>query len=373
MNDAVHTTVAFLLIIGIGFLMRSKIPSTQVNGIKTLILSLALPAMIFVALLSINIEVSLLYLPALALIFNLAMALATVYLLPVVGIQRNSPENRTLTMLLPSLAPGLSCFPYLLEYLGEEIFAWAALADVGNKIFVLIILYLLAMSWFYRQQPNDVNVSNFGKIKSLCVSLVNEPVNMVIITALTLLIFGFKLDSLPSFLQNTAGKLSVMMTPLILLYIGLAVRVTAQQLPVIMGLLIWRSGMAFVFSAALIAFLPPSISVAAILLVVAFPQSSASFWPFAHITAISSLEDSNPTNKGPTFDKQLALAILAFSLPFSTIVILCICVVGETFFVSPNNLMMLGIAMIVIGASPLMTKKIKLKLQAKKTLATDLD
>ena len=52
-------------------------------------------------------------------------------------------------MLLPSLAPGLSCFPFIIVYLGDEYLALAALADVGNKIFVLILLYMLAMHWYH--------------------------------------------------------------------------------------------------------------------------------------------------------------------------------------------------------------------------------
>lgn len=366
MNDALHKTIAFLLIIGIGLLMRKKISPQQVGGIKTLILSLALPAMIFVALLNIKVEPSLLYLPVLALAFNLAMVLAVIYVLPVFGIQRDSATNRTLTMLMPSLAPGLSCFPYLLEYLGEDMFAWAALADVGNKIFVLIILYAIAMRWYYKRQQSTITVSNNDKIKSLLVSLINEPVNLVIIVALILLSIGLNLESLPYFLQSSAGKLSAMMTPLILLFIGLAVKVKRSQLQTIIGLLVWRSGMAFVFSALLMFFMPATTSIAVMLLIVAFVQSSASFWPFAHISAVSTLEENSPPKNGPTFDKDLALAVLAFSLPFSTMIILTVCSVGDLFFTTPVNVLSLGIIMAVFGASPFVYSRFKMRARAKK-------
>ncbi|MEM1136260.1 MAG: permease [Bacteroidota bacterium] len=324
-------------------------------------MSVALPAMIFVALLNIKIELSLLYLPILALAFNFIMVLATSYMLPVFGIEKDSSTNRTLTMLLPSLAPGLSCFPYVLEYLGEDMFAWAALADVGNKIFVLIILYMLAMSWFYKRQSGKTTVSNNEKLKSLALSLVREPVNMVIITALLLLSLGLNLDSLPYFLQNAAGRLSAMMTPLILLFIGLAVRVQRGQLKTILSLLVWRSGIAFAASAGLIFVLPEATPAAVLLLAVAFPQSSASFWPFAHISAVSSLEDASTPEGGHTFDRDLALAVLAFSLPFSTIIILTICSVGGAFFVSPLNLLATGFILIASGALPFIIDKLKEK------------
>lgn len=105
MNLALHKTIAFLFLIALGYLLRKKLPAKeQVGGIKLLILSVALPAMIFVALLNIKIEISLLYLPVLALTFNFIMFFATKYILPVFGIEKNSPTNRTLTMpkhLLP--------------------------------------------------------------------------------------------------------------------------------------------------------------------------------------------------------------------------------------------------------------------------------
>ncbi|UZR94851.1 permease [Chondrinema litorale] len=362
MNLALQKTIAFLFLILLGFLLRKKLPAKeQIGGIKMLILSVALPAMIFVALLNIEIELSLLYLPVLAIAFNFIMAFATNYMLPVFGIEKNSSTNRTLTMLLPSLAPGLSCFPYLLEYLGEEMFAWAALADVGNKIFVLIVLYMLAMSWFYKRQSGTAKVSKNEKLKSLMVSLIEEPVNMVIVTALLLLTFGINLDSLPYFLQNAAGRLSAMMTPLILLFIGLAVKVDKSQIKTILGLLVWRSGLAFVISAALIYALPEATPVAVLILAVAFPQSSASFWPFAHISAISSLEEKNMPEDGHTFDRDLALAVLAFSLPFSTMIILAICSIGGPFFTSELNLLATGFIFLACGALPFIITKLREK------------
>ena len=129
--------------------------------------------MIFVALLKIDIELHLLYLPVLALGFNLTMLIASRYALPFFGIEKDSAKGRTFMMLIPSLAPGLSCFPYLLEYLGEEMFAWAALADVGNKIFVLIILYIVAMHWYYLKQQNK-QLDSKGKLKDLFLALVKE-------------------------------------------------------------------------------------------------------------------------------------------------------------------------------------------------------
>lgn len=106
--------------------------------------------MIFVVLLKIEINSDLLMLPVLALVLNVLMLMVTRYMMLLFGVEANMPSMRTLMMLLPSLAPGLSCFPFLVEYLGDNVLAWGALADIGNKIFVLILAYLLAMHWFYK-------------------------------------------------------------------------------------------------------------------------------------------------------------------------------------------------------------------------------
>src|SRR5882762_922289 len=159
MNGALTKTISLILIIVIGYLSQKKIKSKdQLEGIKTIILSLALPATILIALLQINFEPELIIIPVLSLGFNVIMyflmdklPLQSIFTIPI-------NQYRTLIMLVPSLAPGLSCFPFIMEYSGQSSLAMAALADVGNKIFVLIISYTIAMKWYY--QVNRKQVEN---------------------------------------------------------------------------------------------------------------------------------------------------------------------------------------------------------------------
>ena len=146
-------TVSLLLLILIGYLFRKKIGSKESkDGIRTLILSLALPATIFIALLKINFVPALAIVPVLALGFNLVV-FTILSKMPVQSLF-NLPDNqyRTLILLIPSLAPGLSSFPFILEYSGEASLAVAALADLGNKVFVLVIAYLIAMKWYFAER-----------------------------------------------------------------------------------------------------------------------------------------------------------------------------------------------------------------------------
>ena len=355
MNLALQKTLGLLLLIVLGILLQKKVSSQEnLKGIKILILSVALPATIFVALLKIRLESSLIFLPILALTFNFIMLACSKYFLAFFGVEKDSPVQRTLMMLIPSLAPGLSCFPFIMEYLGDSTLAMAALADVGNKVFVLILLYILAMHWHH--QISGPEVSGSGRLKSLLLSMVNEPINMVILIAMVLLALGIDLSAFPTFLENTILRMSVLMTPLILLFIGLAVRIKWKEFQLIIFLLTWRSGITFCLSALLV-YILPSLSPAMVLLAVVFPQSACSFWPFAHMSAINTLEENEAT-KSRTFNTTFALSVLACSLPFSTILILGILSFSK-FFINPVYLLIAGLLFLGVSAIPYLSRKIR--------------
>ncbi len=356
MNFALQKTLELLVIIFLGVILQKKIRKDQLNGIKTLILTVALPATIFVALLKIDVKGSLLIFPLLALVFNLIMLLATKYLSTTTVVSGEDSKKRTLMMLMPSLAPGLSCFPFIAIYLGEDSLALAALADVGNKIFVLIILYTLAMHWYRAAALHEQKAARKSKLKSLLISLLNEPINMVIIVAFVLLAFGLNLSSLPKFLGSTITTMSVLMTPLVLLFIGLAVRIKLKEFGQILFLLIQRAGITFLISAVLI-YLIPGLTPALILLLIVFPQSSCSFWPFAHMSMVSSLEEKDKQPK-PTFNINFAVSVVACSLPFSTVLIISIFTFGET-FTNPDVLLAIGFGMVLTSLFPYLYKKTK--------------
>ncbi len=347
MHPALEKTLVFLLLIAAGYFLQRKIDGKrELAGIKVLILSVILPATIFVALLQVSIERELLWLPILALALNAALYFACQWALPHLGFGRDSAENRTMLLLLPSLAPGLSCFPFLLEYLGEESLALAALADVGNKVFVLIILYLLAMHWYAarHQSAGEATVgSKRAKLKDLALALLREPVNLVILLALGMLSWGLDISALPVFLENTATRLAALMTPIVLLFIGMAIRFERREMALIVRALAFRAGVALLLSAGLL-YLGPDLTPALALLAVVFPQSAVSFWPFAHLSAV---EGMGKDGSAGVFAPDLALNVLACSLPFSTVVILGILSCGD-FFAQPSSTAALGLALLAL-------------------------
>ena len=344
MNIAFQKTLELLIIIIIGVLLQKKVAKIDLKGVKVLLLSVALPAVIFIALLKIELKSSLLIFPVLALAFNIFMVVVSKYYLSKVLPVENNARKRTVMMLMPSLAPGLSCFPFIIVYLGDDYLALVALADVGNKVFGLILLYMLALHWYNLRSDNAAKKSMDKKVKSLIGSLLNEPINLVIIIALVLLAFGLNLDSLPSFLTKTIGSLKVMMTPLVLLFIGMAVRINALEFGLILSLLFRRAGVTFLLS-AIIAFVFPILETSLLLLLIVFPQSACSFWPFAHMSSIAVLEDKDKQTK-PTFDIDFAVNILACSLPFSTLLIIGVFSFSEA-FLNPVTLLITGIILLI--------------------------
>jgi len=162
------------------------------------------------------------------------------------------------------------------------------------------------------------------------------------------------LQSLPDFIGKSIVSLKDIMTPLILLFIGMSVILKWKQIQSIFSLLMLRAGISLLLSGALISFFPFS-NLSAILLVVVFPLSSCSFWPFAHMSAVRQLEMGSAEGKSKkTFDLEMGINILAVSLPFSTLLILAIFSAGEYFSI-PRNIFGLSFLLVSI---PLVTKMI---------------
>jgi len=211
-------------------------------------------------------------------------------------------------------------------------------------------LYIVAMNMFLKN--NKTTETKMGdKIKSLLLNLAQEPINIVIISAIVLLSLGLNFKALPMIIQDMFDKTSAMMTPLVLLFIGLAVQLKQRKKRLIASLLVFRAGLTMLFSAAMITLLGLS-DPTMILLATVIPLSSASFWPFAHISAFNKREEEQDVPKERrTFSVDLAVLVMAFSLPFSTLLILGILSTG-TLFAHTGTIVTTGLLLIAVGFLP---------------------
>lgn len=363
MIEAIEKTLTLLLLIGLGLALRSKFRNkTEINGIKEVILSIALPATVFIALMGIKMNASLLIYPVVVLLFNFFIYFCMPLVMPFFGVKKNSASGRTLRLLLPSLAPGLSSFPFINEFLGEQSLALGAMGDVGNKFFALNFLYFVAMKMYLANNQNE-GVIEKDKGKKLLLSLVKEPINIIMLLAIVFLSLGFNMSSLPTVVSELFNKASSLMTPLVLIYIGLAVQFKGGKIKLVSSILFFRAGISMLFSLAVIKIFninEPS----AILLAIVLPLSSCSFWPFAHISGIHLKEEERELPKERrTFDVNLAILILAFSLPLSTILILGILASG-TVFTQFLPILSLSLVLIALGVAPHALHRLKVTKKA---------
>ena len=375
MADTLNKPISFILFIGIGLLLRKKISAgNETNGLKHLILSVVLPITIFIALLKIKVGSNLIMFPILALGLNILLFAISPFLLNLVGLDTSSAPGKSARILLPSLAPGLSCFAFILEFLGDEPLAKAAMADLGNKFFVLFILYLVAMKWHYKQ--GEFEQEPFSeKLKSLVLTLICEPVNLFILVALIFIGFGITLDTLPKFINLTLTRLSNIMTPLVLIFIGVAVQINKKQFFQIASLLVLRAAFVLLLISAMAGLFGVAVN-NDVLVIVMFALSACSFWPFAHIANVNYKEKKMAVPKNNrTFSTNFALSILAISLPLSVVLILGVLTFKAT-LISPLHIAFLGFSLLVIGViypiaiklkTPVLREKLNLSTTNKKT------
>ncbi len=357
MLAALSKTGILLLLIVLGFLLKLKFKNKeQTDGIKEIILSVALPSTIFIALMKIELEASLLIIPLITLIFNFLLYAVTPAALALFGISKNTSTGRTMMMLMPSLAPGLSSFPFIAEFLGDESLALAAMADVGNKFFVLIFLYVIALNMFLKN--THAEQKNVGeKLKSLLLSLVQEPINIILFLAIGLLMLGINYSTLPNIIQGIFDKTSAMMTPLVLLFIGLAVKFKEGNKRMVVSLLFFRAGFSMLFTAILVLILNIH-DTNTILLATVVPLSAISFWPFAHISVFAGKEALMDISKEKqTFKMDLAVMVLALSLPFSTLLVLAVLTAGN-YFANPTTLFFSGFTLALMGVVPMLISRL---------------
>ena len=338
--------IVFFLLIFLGMVLKKKFSGKfEKLGIKNFILNISLPATIFISFISFEVNLEYTFLPLIGIAFNFFIFLLSPLLLKFSVIHTNPQKSRTLLLLLSSFAPGISCFPIIEEFLGSEYLVKASLLDFGNKVFVLVFLlgfsfHLHKITQGFRKRKNKISV------KKILKSVFLEPINLVLVASALMLSFGFNIDQVPEILVNFISRLKDTLTPLVLIFIGLSIIFAKDALKEIIPILLIRAGICLLITSLLIHFLGVVNSgEIAFYLILAF--SSVSFWPFAHMTLIQKIE-KNENSKKRTFDIAFGLNFLAYSLPFSTILILLFLSNSDKLSNLPS-LLIFSLSMITVG------------------------
>lgn len=160
------------------------------------------------------------------------------------------------------------------------------------------------------------------------------------------------------------------MTPLVLLFIGLAVNIKRKQVLQIFGLLAMRAGIVFLLSGLFVMFTGFEDQ-QDILLLLAFGLSACSFWPFAHISSVDGLEKEMVPQK-KTFNTNYAISILALSFPLSTLLILGVLNAGTTIS-SPWAILAVGAVFCGLGMAPSLAYKLRKAIKRNGKLAPEFE
>ena len=337
--------VFFLLII-LGISLKNKFgDKPEKLGIKKFILNISLPATILISFISFKIELDFLYLPLAGIALNFFLFLLSPSILKITRIKKASKKGKTLMMLLSSFAPGISCFPIIEEFLGSEYLIRASLIDFGNKLFVLVFLLILSYRLHYLTQGIKYKKNNIST-KNILKSIFTEPINLVLIFSTIILSLGFTIDEIPNIFVDLLNRMKDTLTPLVLIFIGLSIIFSKEALKDIIPLLFIRAGVCLFFTICAINIFGLSNGEDTIFYL-ALSLSSVSFWPFAHMTLINEVEKKAKI-KNRTFDIGYGLNFLAYSLPFSTILILLLVSQRNT-TLDFSFVLLLSVIMILIG------------------------
>jgi len=138
-----ETFLLSLGIIGLGYALKRGRVFTEEGGkfLAKLIVTLTLPAVIFVNVSTVDLKVDLILMPILAIAYSIvAVALAAV-----LTQKRSRHERGIILMAAASFNVGNFAFPLIEGIWGAEGLQYAAMFDVGNGLFIFIGCYLISI------------------------------------------------------------------------------------------------------------------------------------------------------------------------------------------------------------------------------------
>ncbi|MGK7878277.1 MAG: AEC family transporter [Xenococcaceae cyanobacterium] len=341
-NLGIQKIIPLALFVAIGYILKGKFEqSAAVGAIKTFIVNVALPTALVLSIIKIDTRLGVLSLPIFGLSINFYLLGVAFVLARFVVPRSEKAKARSLILMFASLAPGLTVYPFTQEFLGQKGLAWAALVDVGNKLFVLIGLYVLALYW--QQRAAGKAQINSTQFKTIGLTLLREPANLAVILGLLIVGLNMGLADIPGPILEVLQRLAACATPLILFFVGISLEPKASQFQEILSVLLLRSAAGFWFSAGAIALLNPDPFEA--ILFTVLPQSGCSLWPLLYASQMNTQEMLKQGEKTRrrylTFDTEFALGLLTTSIPLSICINLTIFSSGS-FFNSPLNLGLVG-------------------------------
>jgi hypothetical protein len=340
-SDGVQKTLTFLAIGATGAYLRPEVTGimtkTQAAGAQTLMLQAMVPALVLKSLASVSMSGELVFYVAFGAALSLfrfasGWAIATGVFGPSkeLGLPRRSSAH-----MLGGMAPALSSFPFIKEFVGNKAVGYGALIDLPNKVFVLIILPIILRAW----APGGAAGAEEPKedpMKKIMKEL-RDPLNMAIIGGLTMIATGTPLSALGFFGKAVAG-MSEAVTPTLFLILGLRIQLTGTTPTLCATLLLIRHGLLALAMSALMVVMPMDPGMALTLVIMS--QSAVSVVSTGLITSAVS-------SGVPGYTAEIGIDLCGYSFPFSTMLSAVTCILGDFYL---KNLPIVGALFLGAGS-----------------------
>lgn len=346
------------VIMSIGFFLRDKLDAKAVNAV---LLNALIPAVILSSLSSLQLS------PGLGLIF-LSGALLTIvqiisgdmasrFVIPKDENNNKIPSSwrRTAAMQLGTMAPAASVFSFTREFVGAKYVGFAALADVPNKIYSLLLIprAMRSRASIIREKKNQ-KLSKKQTMKSVF----SDPFNLAIGCGLGLAALRCPVSNL-GFFGRAITNLAQAQTAILFLLIGLKLKIGKAEneennpLRLCLRLLLARHGFVGLFVSSFMALFlrqPLESSAASKLALVLSSNAACSIICFGQMTKVVSSAltskgiESNDNNE--VYDLDLAFDIVAISYPLTILLNTVSCLAGTSYV---NNLPIISLGLIILS------------------------
>ena len=221
MTDAVNTILPIVLLIALGYWMRrSDFVSNEVMaGLRKLVVSVALPAVLFVAFL--NVELAGEHVALVALTFGICLVLLAVG--AVLG-RRLAPEHPYFRFLMTGFEAGMLGIGLFASAYGTDALSTFAVVDLGHELFIWSVFLALLLA----------TRDGIRQTRVLAGTFIRSPVVIAILLGLAASLLGLSDwmydGAITGGVMRTLEFLAALTGPLILIVVGYGLDLDRRQL-----------------------------------------------------------------------------------------------------------------------------------------------
>jgi hypothetical protein len=259
------------------------------------------------------------------------------------GRRARAATRRTAAIQVGTMAPVLSVFAFIREFVGEARTGYAALVDLPSKTYTLVLMplvLLLVGDPAGRAASAGTRKPTLRERVSAAGVQLSDPFNAAILLGLLMAGTGTRVADL-GFLGAAVRTLASAQTPVLFLLIGMKFQLSGARPAFVLALLLARHGL---IALAMSGFLrlanivEPGARLAAVL----SSQAAASIVAFGQIDAAA--------KRSPAlgFDSALAFEIVTLSFPLSVVLNTVACVAGAAYVDSVGKV---GLALLAASAA----------------------